>query len=268
MQLASARLSRISSLVMQNLEAFEQHGFEVRFGWGPNGLRRLAPHADAVVVVDVLSFSTAVDVAVGRGATVFPYKWHNGTEHDFAEQVDAEVAVSRGQPGWSLAPASLVDAPPSLRLVLPSPNGSALTFGARDFGAQRVMVGCLRNAGAVAAALAAADTVAVIAAGERWRGTTGPLRPAIEDLLGAGAILEALGRSSVSPESALAIGAWESGSERVGWMLRECGSGRELRAAGDAESIALAAAVDVSGCVPELIGHELQDAREVLDITE
>ena len=32
------------------------------------------------------------------------------------------------------------------------------------------------------------EAVAVVAAGERWRGATGPLRPAIEDHLGAGAL--------------------------------------------------------------------------------
>jgi len=33
-------------------------------------VQRLAPHADIVVVVDILSFASAVDVAVGRGALV------------------------------------------------------------------------------------------------------------------------------------------------------------------------------------------------------
>ncbi len=57
---------------------FDQEGFAVRFGWGPNGLRR----------------------------------W----EHP---------------PGvLTLSPASLMHVEPGTRLVLPSPNGSALTFGA------------------------------------------------------------------------------------------------------------------------------------------
>ena len=63
-----------------DLSVFEQRGFEVRFGWGPNGLRRLAPHVEAIVIIDVLSFSTSVDLILGRGGIVLPYEWHNGTD--------------------------------------------------------------------------------------------------------------------------------------------------------------------------------------------
>ena len=98
---------------------FEQQGFEVRFGWGPNGLRTLAPLVEAVVIVDVLSFSTAVDIALGRGVVVFPYRWHNGTEFEFAASVGAEVAAKEPGDGWSLRPSSLIEAPADLRLVLP-----------------------------------------------------------------------------------------------------------------------------------------------------
>jgi 2-phosphosulfolactate phosphatase len=48
--------------------------FRVRFDWGPMGLRSIAPEVDVVVIVDVLSFTTCVDIALGRGAEVFPYK--------------------------------------------------------------------------------------------------------------------------------------------------------------------------------------------------
>ena len=241
------------------MSVYEQRGFEVRFGWGPNGLRRLAPLAEAVVIVDVLSFSTSIDIALGRGVVVFPYRWHNGTEYEFAESVDAVVADRSGD-GFGLRPSSLEDAPAGLRLVLPSPNGSALTFGASEAGARRTLVGCLRNAAAMAAALDDAETVAVIAAGERWNGTTGPLRPAIEDLLGAGAIIESLGRRSVSPEArmaAAALGDLEPNELR--WALRECASGREKRSRGLPRDVELAAARDQSSVVPTLEGQQLVD---------
>lgn len=241
------------------MSVFEQRGFEIRFGWGPNGLRRLAPLVDAVVIIDVLSFSTSVDIALGRGVVVFPYRWHNGTEHEFAASVNAEVADPTGA-GISLRPASLIDAPAGMRLVLPSPNGSALTFGARAAGASRALVGCLRNAEAVARSLDDCETVAVIAAGERWNGTTGPLRPALEDLLGAGRIIRALGRSSMSPEARISSIAADIDDAELRAMIRECGSGREKRFRQRADDIDLAVDLDVSTVVPTLVGDELRNA--------
>jgi 2-phosphosulfolactate phosphatase len=166
---------------------FDQGSHRVRFDWGPNGLRNLLSGGVAVVVVvDVLSFTTAVDIAVGRGAVVFPYRWAPGEQGDdgaaaFASTRGAELARHRGSGGYSLAPSSLQTIPAGTGLVLPSPNGSALAFAAADSGAA-VLAGCLRNAAAVGAAAqrlaGPAGSVGVLAAGERWRGSTGPLRVA------------------------------------------------------------------------------------------
>ena len=247
------------------MKVFEQHGFEVRFGWGPNGLRTLAPLVEAVVIVDVLSFSTAVDVALDRGVVVFPYRWHNGTEFAFAASVGAEVAAKEPGDGWSLRPSSLVEAPAGLRLLLPSPNGSALAFGASDAGASTTIVGCVRNAEAVARSLDDAESVAVIAAGERWRGTVGPLRPAIEDQLGAGRIVRALGRSSVSPEARTAVQTADVADDELAWLISESASGRELRSRGFAGDVRLAVDADCSAVVPKLDGQQLIDAHSATD---
>jgi 2-phosphosulfolactate phosphatase len=253
---------------------FEQRGFDLRFGWGPNGLRRLAPEAGVVVVVDVMSFSTAVDVALGRGATVLPYRWHDGTEEDYAEANNAVVASRIPAPGaLSLRPSSLQEVEAGVRLVLPSPNGSALAFGAVDAGAGAVMVGSLRNATAVGRAAARFESVAVVAAGERWRGATGPLRPAIEDLLGAGAILAATlsapadssapadpgSRWRVSPEARTAIAAFVDAAPELAERLTQSGSGRELVGKGRHDDVALACELDCSQVVPVLDGVELVD---------
>jgi 2-phosphosulfolactate phosphatase len=48
---------------------FSQDPFSVRFDWGLRGAAEQAGKADVLIVVDVLSFSTCVDVAVGRGAS-------------------------------------------------------------------------------------------------------------------------------------------------------------------------------------------------------
>ena len=54
---------------------YSQPGSGARFDWGPAGAAELARVCSVLVVVDVLSFSTAVDIAVGRGMRVHPFPW-------------------------------------------------------------------------------------------------------------------------------------------------------------------------------------------------
>jgi 2-phosphosulfolactate phosphatase len=166
---------------------FDQAQYDVRCEWGPMGLKALAPISDVVILVDVLSFSTCVDVALSRGAAVIPCRWKDARAADLAAQRDALLAGPRGTDALSLSPASLRAMPADVRLVLPSPNGSALSMAT---GATPTFAGCLRNAAAVARAAAAIGRrIAVIPAGERWHSEDDSLRPALEDLLGAGALI-------------------------------------------------------------------------------
>jgi hypothetical protein len=50
-----------------------QSGAGVRFEWGPAGADRLVTAAACLVVVDVLSFTTAVSVAVEKGTQILPF---------------------------------------------------------------------------------------------------------------------------------------------------------------------------------------------------
>lgn len=243
---------------------YEQTGFDARFEWGADGVRRLAPISDVVVIVDVLSFSTCVDVAVGRGATVFPYRWRDEGASEYAQSNDALLAAHRGQTTpeqpYSLSPQSLQMLPAGTRLVLPSPNGSALSFLAANSGAT-VIAGCLRNATAVGAmARTLGNVVTVIAAGERWDAADEPLRPAVEDMIGAGAILAALRPTSPSPEAIAAIAAFAAvvGDPLV--FLAACSSGRELSEKGYQEDVIIAAARDASAAVPILRDGAFTDA--------
>jgi 2-phosphosulfolactate phosphatase len=213
-----------------------------------------------VVVIDVLRFTTAVEVAVARGALVLPYPWYDGSEVAFAREQRAELAGRGDDPSstWSLSPTVLSSIPAGTRLVLPSPNGSTLAFGARRHGATTVLAGCLRNARAIAiAALAAGGAVSVVAAGERWDGSAGPLRPALEDLLGAGAVLnaaiEGIGSRVASPEARAASAAFRDASADLPDALATTGSGRALAERGRADDVAMASAHDVSDCVPTLV---------------
>jgi 2-phosphosulfolactate phosphatase len=55
---------------------FDQAEYDLRFDWGLSGLTALREASDAIVIFDVLSFSTAVDIALSNGASVLPYRSH------------------------------------------------------------------------------------------------------------------------------------------------------------------------------------------------
>jgi 2-phosphosulfolactate phosphatase len=229
---------------------FDQEQFDIRCEWGMGGVRQFAA-ADVIIIVDVLSFSTSVNIAVGRGAIVFPYRWKDESAARYAAERSAELASPRNRVDgkYSLSPSSLIGAPAGLRLVLPSPNGSSLAFEAMAGGAA-VLAGCLRNASAVAAwAQNAGRRITVIPAGERW--PDGSLRPAIEDLIGAGAILKQL-RGRFSPEASAAVAAFAGFADCLRDRLALCASGRELVEKGFAGDVELAAELDASAVVPLL----------------
>ncbi|HKU02064.1 MAG TPA: 2-phosphosulfolactate phosphatase [Arthrobacter sp.] len=239
--------------------AHRQLPFTVRLEWGLEGARTVAAGADIAVVVDVLSFSTCVSVALDRGAEVFPYRWRDTTAEDFAAHHGAQLAGPRGGGGLSLSPASLRAADSLERVVLPSPNGSELCH-ALAAEAPLVAAACLRNAAAtaewVAANLAADAVVAVVAAGERW--PDGTLRPSVEDQIGAGAFIAGLvaagkggyeagdGRHGYAPEAVAALAVFEAAEPRLRELLQGCSSGRELSGTGYAEDVDIAAELDGS----------------------
>ena len=223
---------------------------ELNCEWGLHGLATLAPISDAVVIVDVLSFSTAVDIAVANGASVLPYPWRDASAEALAGSKGAMLASARSAVGeYSLSPASLESIPRHTALVLPSPNGSALSLRA---GTILTFTACFRNCAAVAARAARyGRRIAVIPAGEQW--SDGSLRPAMEDLTGAGAVLARLpGRLSLEAE--LAVAAFERFRDNLQDALERSISGRQLLERGFARDIELAAAYGSSAAVPLLQG--------------
>lgn len=188
---------------------FDQSTYQVRLDWGTAGLARLAP-ADIVVVVDVLRFSSTVIDAVTAGT---------------------EVVLSETE-GWSR-------------------NGAAVAAAASPDAI--VLVGGIRNATAVARAVQtvqerrqARTSVAVIAAGEA--DAAGVLRFAVEDQLGAGAIVLALsdrGIDHTSPDAAVAAEGFRALRGALRHMIGASGSGREL-----ADGVASTARIEASGLTP------------------
>lgn len=178
--------------------------------------------ADVVVVVDVLRFSSRVTAQLEAGADRVPL---DAAAHDV------------------------------------SLNGAAVAAVAQRSGAV-VLLGCLRNASAVADAVLAEQhrrgartSVAIIAAGERLGRDSDELRFAVEDQFGAGAIVEALGARGVdhtSPEAAAAGEAFRALRGALRHLLTASGSGRELIDRGLREDVLAAAAVDAASVVPVL----------------
>ena len=200
---------------------FDQRRYQVRFEWGAAGLARLAP-TDVVVAVDVLRFSTTVTNSVARGETV--------------PLGDAAHAVSL--------------------------NGAAVAAAAAASGSL-VVLGCLRNARAVAEAVLAEQqrrgertSIAVIAAGElAGRDPGSPLRFAVGDQLGAGAIIDALGVLGIdhtSPEAAAACESFRGLRGAVRHLLTASGSGQELVALGRRDEVLAAAELDAETTVAVL----------------
>lgn len=243
-----------------------QQGYRCRLEWGRRGARVAAERSDLLVVVDVFSFSTAVATAVQHGGIVYPCAWD---EHPSTLAVSggAEIAVNRrdvpARGRFSLSPSTFLEIEPSTRVVLASPNGATCSRYGRVV--PGLLVGALVNATAVsqtvARLLAQSDlSVTVLACGERWQQPSedGELRFAIEDYLGAGAILAglplALGRS---PEALVCEGAFQAARDNLTAILTESGSGRELRAAGYPQDVEHATRLDVYDAVPAMDGDKL-----------
>ncbi len=206
---------------------FDQSRYQVRLEWGDDGLARLAA-SDVVVVVDVLRFSSTVTTRVAAGGAV---------------PLDAAAhAVSLNGTAISRAAAALDPAP-------------------------IVLLGCLRNASAVAEAIAdeqrrrgARTSIALIAGGNLVPADAGAAartarRVAVEDLLGAGAIVDALGVRGIdhtSPEAAAAGEAFRGLRAARRHLLAASGSGQELAERGAHDEVRAAAELDASTAVPVL----------------
>ena len=197
---------------------FDQSRYQVRTEWGVAGLERLAP-ADVTIVVDVLRFSTTVTDAVARGEVV---------------PLDAAAHAT-------------------------SINGACVAAAASD---SLVLLACLRNASAVADAVLAEQTrraartsVAIIAAGELTKGEAAEVRFAVEDQLGAGAVIDALaarGIDHTSPEAAAACEGFRGLRGAVRHLLAAGGSGQELLERGLRDEVLHAAEIDATDAVPVL----------------
>jgi 2-phosphosulfolactate phosphatase len=241
----------------------------VRLAWGRRGAQAATEKGDILVVVDTLRFSTAAATAVHHGALIYPCPTDAAMFSALALRVGGEVAshrhgsLSSVLPRFSLSPRSYLGVEPGTRIVLPSPNGSTCCqYGSS---AAALFVGALVNAQAVASAVthllsdASELSATLLACGERWRDPDeeGVLRFALEDYLGAGAVLTAL----PFPQTieAQACGAtFQAMRDHLEAVLWECASGQELRAKGLGEDVHFAAQLNIFDTAPVLRGERLE----------
>jgi 2-phosphosulfolactate phosphatase len=236
---------------------FGQAGFQVRHEWGREGARRAASRGDVLAIVDVLRFTTTVAAAVANGYPIRPCR-----DEPDAEQAVFATGCIRGGKGTRFTlspldyppPQSAAEACPAI--ALPSPNGATCS---RVEGAPLILAGALVNASTAGQTLEscirAGRFVTVVSCGERCEepGEDGPLRFAVEDYIGAGAIITAIESSRKSPEALACQGAFLAVKDRLAETLESCGSGIELAAKGRIEDVRFAAQLDCFPIVPALV---------------
>lgn len=224
------------------LDLYGQSPFASRLQWGLEGAQTAARAGHILVIVDVLVFSTSATAIVAQGCRLLPVG-SLGELKEAAGRWNARELAGRAHPtpeGWSHSPASLTHLIPGTPFVYFSANGSRCCRAA--VGAAALLVGGLVNARAVAGAAAALQQqtgrpITVVACGERWENDS--LRPALEDELGAGAILAHLpGPRSAEAEAAAAL--FLAVEDRLPDLAWDCASGRELRARGYGEDVTFA----------------------------
>jgi 2-phosphosulfolactate phosphatase len=213
--------------------------------WGEHGA---ASVSETTVIIDVLSFSTSCTLAVEHGIAVYPFP-HTDLAQSFGRATGIEVAGKRRDLSarYTLSPASFTKPAETERLILPSPNGSRLSLLAMG---NSILIGCLLNAQAVAASLTArGGDVMLVPAGERWPDDT--IRFALEDYLGAGAILQHLACDK-SPEAMVCEAAFSAVQNRLLETLLDCRSGQELIGRGYRSDVEIAAHLNSAQTVPKL----------------
>ena len=203
------------------LDAHRQTDFALRLDWGPTGAGAISSACDVAVVVDVLSFTTTVTVAADRGIGVLPYRWgDDGGAQAVAAAHGATLAVGRSRARHgevSLSPlerAGGAGSAPARAAVAQRLHDQRPAGGSGARGRRRQPAEPLRGSGLAAGPVRDGDLrVALICAGERW--PDGTLRPAVEDLWGAGALVDLLlqgGWRDVAPEAARGGGRLPGGA--------------------------------------------------------
>lgn len=252
---------------------FSQSAYEIRLEWGIKAVEHLAEDVECIVIFDIMSFSTCVSIAAESGALLFPYPWKDSTASEYALSKNAVTANYDRRfsgEGFSLSPQTLLKLKAGDRLVLPSPNGSTVTFKAKSIVKDKSIVkeknsqasifcASLRNLRATARACQAFSKILIIPCGEKW--ADGTLRPSLEDLYAAGGLASLLEDKTLSPEAQAAAAVYRGISLE---QLRDCASAQELIERGFAQDVDLCLQTDVSELACQLIDDAFIGVQEAI----
>lgn len=235
-----------------------------KFYWGREGAIEASKNNDIVVIVDTLSFSTTVTYAVSTGAVIYPCALGDDPS-ELCEMYNAEIAVGRldvpVKGKYSLSPFTFDKVKKGTSIVLPALNGGTCCKLAQKNSA-KVIIGSLINAKAVAGHIMTFmennSNISVIACSERFKELTldGEIRFAIEDYLGAGAIISEL-KMNKMPESMVCEGAFVHNQKSLEKLIWECESGIELRDIGFGDDVKFASQLNSIDVVPMLSGDSI-----------
>ncbi|ORJ19899.1 hypothetical protein BS639_17590 [Rouxiella silvae] len=154
----------------------------------------------------------------------------------------------------TLSPQSLLRLTAKNRLVLPSPNGSVITFKAKALLAKSacrktaIFSASLRNLKVTALACQRFSNILIVPCGEKW--ADGSLRPSLEDLTAAGGVIAQLKNRKASPEAQAAAAIYHAVTVE---QLRQCSSAQELIERGFADDVSLCLTPNVSGVACQLV---------------
>ncbi|MER6526101.1 2-phosphosulfolactate phosphatase [Streptomyces sp. NPDC001508] len=240
----------------------------VHLDWGIDAAQLAASRGDAVVIVDALSFSTTVILAVAHGAAVLPLaRAELERTPDLAElEAEHRARLLANDPADRQLGDVLTDVgkiQPGDRVIVPSQNGGTICSAITD--APAAAIGSFRNRTATAewgARLLAAGTVGrltLVAAGSSWSqmGSRNALRPCIEDGVAAGAVAAALRDSGLglSVEASAMAAAFDDvhSNHDIATWLRDTVTGRWLKSLdGPPDDVIDAGRLDASPVVPSL----------------
>jgi 2-phosphosulfolactate phosphatase len=226
---------------------------EVDIALGPGSIPAAAALGRAVVVVDVLRFSSTVVTALSNGFTIYPC-----TSADEAKRIEretgAEISGKTGEGRYTLSPLDYVNPKLPGEVILISPNGARCATSAA--GDATVLVGCFLNARAVARALEelfpSTTGIVLVAAGEVAEDReydAGSRRFAIEDYLGCGAILSTT-HLPLSPDAELCKRSFDYSVRDYADLIQRSRSGKWLTARGLEADIVHCVQRDLYGLVP------------------